>query len=478
MWRSARHVRGLAMLLAAACALVCGAAGSTYKDGRVVFSYLPVQRTLSNPQWSSLTHASIAFAYTSEAGEISFIGNVVNSTATSDQNARAFIADGQKNGVKMLGAVGGQGNFSNHLGAAMRSSSSRAAFVSNAVDFVKAYGLDGLDVDWEYPGDLDDASALLSTLQALRAAFESSFGKGKKQLTTTLYNHPYLGPEVPAVNYKPYADAVDYGLVMSYDYFGSWADYTAPNAPFLDVPFYPGSFRNTTDAWLDAGWPASKLVAGLAFYGHSSLASTNMMTNATDQYVAISNHTSIEGPVSGIAGTWTWRDLREPKGGALTDPSTAGPGWTRTWDSNTMTPWLFRASDGLYIGYDDKDSLGIKMDYSLRKKLAGVMIWEMGYDYQNELLSYVRDFITQVDDGSEPSNCVPSDAELDNIYDKSRDPNFFNRRAVAGAVRSAVDASAPICSFDGVHEASAAPVPAAWPSAAAVALGAALLAAL
>ncbi|KAJ1727817.1 hypothetical protein LPJ61_004378, partial [Coemansia biformis] len=302
-------VPSLAAVLLALHALLGGVVGATYKDGRVVLGYFPVQRTMADIPWASLTHANIAFAYASNAGEISFVGNVVNSTSTSAENARALITDGQKNGVKMLAAVGGQGTYSTHLGAALGSSASRSAFVSNTVEFVKEYSLDGVDIDWEYPTNSSDAEVLLSTLQSTRSAFDSSFGKGKKLLTITLYNHPYLGPNVPTVDYKPYADAVDYGLVMAYDYFGSWADYTAPNAPFLDVPFYTGSFRNTTDAWIDAGWPANKLVAGLAFYGHSSIASSNMVSNTTNQYVPINNHTSISGPVSDIAGTWTWRDL-------------------------------------------------------------------------------------------------------------------------------------------------------------------------
>ncbi|KAJ1722921.1 hypothetical protein LPJ53_002713 [Coemansia erecta] len=422
---------------------------SAYKDGRVVLGYFPVQRVVGDIPWSSITHANIAFAFASETGNITFVGNVVNSTLTSEDNARNLIAEGQKNNVKMLVAVGGQGNFSDHLALALNAPASRATFVENAITFVEDYNLDGIDVDWEYPKNLAEAESLLATLQQLREALNTSFEDSEKLLTITLYNHPYLGPNVPSVDYSPYAEAVDYGFVMAYDYFGSWTDYTAPNAPFIDVPFYQGSFRNTTDAWLDAGWPASKLVAGLAFYGHSSVVSVDMAANTTNQYVPISNHTSLDGPVSGISGTWTWRDLRDKDSGALSDPTTASSGWVRTWDSYTMTPWLFRKADNLYIGYDDKDSLGIKMDYTFRKQLAGVMIWEIGYDYNNELISYVRDFITQADDGTVLNNCAPSDAQLDGLYTSSRNPNFFNRRSLEARADAdgSPDPSQPICQF-------------------------------
>ncbi|KAJ1888472.1 hypothetical protein LPJ66_008559 [Kickxella alabastrina] len=426
------------------------AQASTYKDDRVVLGYFPVQRIVNDIPWDSITHANIAFAFANEAGELSFEGNVVNSTLTSEENARAMIAEGRANQVKMLVAVGGQGNFSEYLAAALNTASSRAAFVANTINFITEYSLDGIDIDWEYPKNIDEAQSLLDTLQATRAALDQSFGAGNKLLTITLYNHPYLGPDVPTVNYEPYAQAVDYGFVMAYDYFGSWTDYTAPNAPFVDVPFYQGSFRNTTDAWLQAGWPANKLVAGLAFYGHSSTVSTDMAANTANQYVAILNHTTVDGPVSGIEGTWTWRDLRDKANGALSSPNKARSGWVRTWDSYTMTPWLFRKSDNLYIGYDDKDSLGIKMDYMLRKQLAGVMIWEIGYDYENELISYVRDFIVRADNGASLGNCAPDDSQLDAIFDASRNPNFFNRRSLEtrADVAGTPNPSKPICQFE------------------------------
>ncbi|KAJ1777544.1 hypothetical protein LPJ77_002768 [Coemansia sp. RSA 2523] len=457
-----RVARSLVMCLFVMHALIISAVASTYHDSRVVLGYFPVQRTVSDIPWDSLTHANIAFAFASDAGNITFVGDVVNSTMTSEQNARQLISAGQAKGVKMLVAVGGQGNFSKHLATALGSPDTQATFVSNAVQFVKDYKLDGIDLDWEYPTDLTEAQNLLSALQGTRKALDSSFGKGAKLLTITLYNHPYLGPNVPSVDYAPYVDAVDYGLVMAYDYFGSWSDYTAPNAPLVDVPFYAGSFRNTTEAWLQAGWPAEKMVAGLAFYGHSSIVSTDMSTNTTNQYVPINNHTSLEGPVSGISGTWTWRDLRD-SAGALSDPTTARSGWVRAWDRYTMTPWVFRESDNLYVGYDDKESLAIKIDYSLQKGLAGVMIWEVGYDYQNELMTHVRDFIVRLDDGEEPKNCAPSDSELDNIYDDSRDPGFFNRilpvsapSAAGISKRSTVETDIPICYFGDIDDQSGA----------------------
>ncbi|KAJ2285564.1 hypothetical protein IWW55_007222, partial [Coemansia sp. RSA 2706] len=155
-----RAGRTLVLCLIAIQTLAFSVAAATYKDSRVVLGYFPVQRTVNDIPWDSLTHANIAFAFASDTGNITFIGDVVNSTMTSEQNARQLISAGKAKGVKMLAAIGGQGNFSTHLAAALSSSDTQQAFVSNAVQFVKDYSLDGVDLDWEYPKDLTEAQNL------------------------------------------------------------------------------------------------------------------------------------------------------------------------------------------------------------------------------------------------------------------------------------------------------------------------------
>ncbi|KAJ1944055.1 hypothetical protein EC988_006085 [Linderina pennispora] len=70
------------------------------------------------------------------------------------------------------------------------------------------------------------------------------------------------------------------------------------------------------------------------------------------------------------------------------------------------------------------------MDYTLRRGLAGVMIWEIGFDYKNELIGYVKDFIQQSDDGLVAKDCAPNDDALDGLFQESRNPNFFNFRSL------------------------------------------------
>lgn len=53
-------------------------------------------------------------------------------------------------------------------------------FVYDAIEFLREFKFNGLDVDWEYPRGADDKVAYLSLLKELRLAFE-----GKDQILVT-----------------------------------------------------------------------------------------------------------------------------------------------------------------------------------------------------------------------------------------------------------------------------------------------------
>lgn len=49
---------------------------------------------------------------------------------------------------------------------------SRATFVSNAVQLISDYGLDGIDIDFAYPSSPEQGQAFADLLTALRTAFD------------------------------------------------------------------------------------------------------------------------------------------------------------------------------------------------------------------------------------------------------------------------------------------------------------------
>ena len=55
-------------------------------------------------------------------------------------------------------------------------------------------------------------------------------------------------------------------------------------------------------------------------------------------------------------------------------------GFTRHWSAEAKVPWLFNPATGVWIGYDDPESVRAKAAFARDKALGGVMIWELGAD--------------------------------------------------------------------------------------------------
>ena len=111
-------------------------------------------------------------------------------------------------GVKVLISLfGGGGSGPSTLSAAMNSTTARTTLVTNCLNFVAQYGLDGLDLDWEGPQNATEGAAYTSFVQAM---YNSLHPQGK--LVTTAVAS-WFGNNVPSASF---ADP-DFLNVMSYD---------------------------------------------------------------------------------------------------------------------------------------------------------------------------------------------------------------------------------------------------------------------
>lgn len=60
--------------------------------------------------------------------------------------------------VKIMVAIGGWNEGSERFSRVAATAEQRKLFVSQIIAMLKAYNFDGLDVDWEYPGQRGGAS--------------------------------------------------------------------------------------------------------------------------------------------------------------------------------------------------------------------------------------------------------------------------------------------------------------------------------
>ncbi|KAJ2081797.1 hypothetical protein H4R24_002061 [Coemansia sp. RSA 988] len=331
----------------------------------------------------ALTHLVLAFFQVDTSGSV----NIKNS------NIKSLIKAAHKKNVKVIASIGGDGDGSKSLSAALGTNTTRYNLAASLVAVIEHLGMDGVDYDLEFPENTQQLDSLYAGLTAMRAALDSAFGDHAKTLTMTLFSSKgQFGPGLKSKNNaRMFSDLVDYGLLMSYDYFGGFSQTSAPNSPFYDIPDHPGlSFTSSISAWLRAGWDAKKLVAGLPFYGRTAIVQTN--TSPRSQFMTVAGSAPPGGPISKIPGAWTWNDLRDPENGALSSATKPRDGWSRFWDNTTLTPWLLHNSSQTFIGYDDPNSLTIKVKYIINNGLVGAMVWMVQYDFANELSAVVRNY--------------------------------------------------------------------------------------
>lgn len=275
--------------------------------------------------------------------------------------------------LRTLISVGGW-TWSANFSAAAGTPQSRATFAQSCVNFMKTYGFDGIDIDWEYPvsgglqsGVAADKANYTLLLQALRDELnrQGSADAGKH------YDLTIAAPAGPSIltnlEISKVASTVDWINLMTYDFHGSWDSKTGHNAPLTQPTGDPGPAGfysdSTVNSYLSAGAPANKLVLGVPFYGRS-FAGVGATNNGLFQ------------PTSG-AGTGTW------EAGVLDYKDIAAnyaPRLARNYDTSAKVPYLYDAAKREFISYDDPASMGLKANYIASKGLGGGMFWEVSGD--------------------------------------------------------------------------------------------------
>lgn len=146
--------------------------------------------------------------------------------------------------TKTLVAIGGWNEGSARYSAVVANPTTRARFVKNVVEFVKKYGFDGFDVDWEYPnqrgGKPEDVQNYVSLLKELRTEFDKH---GLILSAAVASAEPSASQSYDIATVCKHLHFVN---VMSYDLHGSWEKSTGHNAPL-----YPRKGENEKDLKLN-----------------------------------------------------------------------------------------------------------------------------------------------------------------------------------------------------------------------------------
>ena len=281
-------------------------------------------------------------------------------------------------GVKAMASIGGW-SMGKHFGDMAADPTQRARFVSDCQKLM-AMGFDGIDLDWEYPGQAGmnftgqprDYTNFAVLVEAIRA------GIGPGKLITAAFT------AVPA-KFAPFDWArlnrsMDYFNFMTYDYNGGWSNKAGHNSPLYDYPnaeYANFSLDATTQGVKAAGIPLNKVNLGVAFYGRGVVTSGPAALNAPT--VKRAETVSPDGAVMTSADFTNWpKDVWDgtPNYQAIVAQSA---GWTEFWDDNAKVP--YKTNGTYFLSYDNERSVGLKAQYVKDQQLAGVIVWTASGDW-------------------------------------------------------------------------------------------------
>lgn len=288
------------------------------------------------------------------------------------QSGQKFSEICHTHGVKLLPSIGGW-TLSDNFSAIAADPAKRQVFANQCVDLIEAFGFDGIDLDWEYPGfadhggtvnDITNFTLLLQDIRTSINAYGQSISK-PMLLTIAVSADPTKMDDVQWTQVGALVDKIN---LMSYDFFGAFDNFTNHNSPLFapaqgnpDFNAHAAIQRLTTQYNI----PSSKINLGMAFYGRSQTTSgtPNLFVNSTGSADLVT--------FSADEGTPLYFNILLKQNLFNTH-----------WDNTAKVPYL-TGNSGLntFLSYDDEQSIGLKAMYVIDHNLGGAIIWEITGDY-------------------------------------------------------------------------------------------------
>ncbi|KAI7868536.1 chitinase [Spinellus fusiger] len=258
--------------------------------------------------------------------------------------------------LKVSLSVGGW-SWSGNYSKVAKDPAKRQQFAVSVVQHIADLGLDGVDIDWEFPKDNEEAEAYVQLLKQVRMAL-NAYEERTRQTGFLLTAAMPCGPDnYQLLHLKAMETWVNFFYLMAYDFSGEWDATTGHQAALYHQTL---NAHQAVQYYKAAGVPSHKLVLGLPVYGRG--------------------FSKTEGPGQPFHGL--------PKGswekGSYDYKDLPLEGSEEYFDADKVVSWSFDPVKHEYITYDTPQVIQEKCSYILSQALGGAMFWELSADHQGD----------------------------------------------------------------------------------------------
>ena len=261
--------------------------------------------------------------------------------------------------LKIMVSIGGWGGCA-PCSDLFASPEHRSTFAKTTVALFRQYKIDGLDLDWEYPAiegypghkwDKADKNNFTGLVRALRDEMKNEF-----LLTFAAGGFTKFLEE--SIDWDAVMPLVDFVNLMTYDLVSGFSKMTGHHTLLYDQKPEQQSTRKCVDWLIDKKIEPAKLIIGAAFYAR-------VWENVE------SNNKGLYQP---------GKFLRSVKYKDFPTYFADSAGFRYYWDKHANAPYRYSESKKLFATFDDKRSLNAKTKFIKKKRLGGIMFWELSQD--------------------------------------------------------------------------------------------------
>ncbi|KAH3674351.1 hypothetical protein WICMUC_003377 [Wickerhamomyces mucosus] len=282
-----------------------------------------------------------------------------------------------------IGGWSNRDNFTNGLNTTKKLDE----FINSTLNLIFKYKFDGIDLDWEYPNNIEEANIYLKLIKLFRIQLrnlEEKLCLHKDTLLLTIAS-PAFDDKLSIFPIQQMDKYLSFWNLMTYDFSGEWSETCGYHCNLYKKHSINNNYNNcennvdelcgddAINYLISKGVPSNKIILGMANYGRSFINTKGY----GEKFKGVGKGSSDED------GIWNYKYL---------------PGkFKEHYDSNAVVAYIYDSNAKLFISYDNVESIKTKAQYVKRNNLGGGMWWEScGDSYQDPKRCLLINFVEEL----------------------------------------------------------------------------------